>query len=101
VYTRKREKARSSSPPQPLSTSTIGPVLKQPSETDLDEAMKQANMDLHTLNLILELYYEHKGNVATIKSTLMDAHDVRLSRSRISKVLDLLNLPRLKRNRFF
>ncbi len=71
-----------------------------PSLTRADDlaAVKDCNMDLTTLNLIRDAYYKQSGVVVEMERQLKEQGLV-LSRRRISKAVDALNLPRLKRNR--
>jgi hypothetical protein len=66
---------------------------------DLKAAASKANLDFGTVRRIIGLYDECLGKVADIK-TKLEATGIRLSRSHIAEVLDLMKLPRLKRSRF-
>lgn len=66
-------------------------------DANWDEA-RDTGLPPATTKLIVEHYYARQGNVTSIKEEL-DAAGISLSRRRISKVLDLLNLPRVKRER--
>jgi predicted Ser/Thr protein kinase len=68
-------------------------------EYDAKIVMKQCNVDLVTLNLIKDAYYKRSGVVSEIAAYLKEQNGLRLSSHRISKALDAMNLPRLKRPR--
>jgi hypothetical protein len=61
--------------------------------------MQDLNIDAVTLELIKNAYYECRAKVSDMVAFLKKKHNVRLSRRRISKILDGLGLPRLKRIR--
>jgi DNA-binding NtrC family response regulator len=61
--------------------------------------MQDLDIDAVTLELIKNTYYECRAKVSDMAAFLKKKHDVRLSRRRISKILDGLGLPRLKRIR--
>jgi hypothetical protein len=83
-------------------TPTIAPAGKKIStgtpKTDDILLGAACNMDLMTLNLIKDAYSKHNGVVLEMEVHLKN-QGVNLSRRRISKVLDAMNLPRLKRIR--
>lgn len=66
---------------------------------DSTQSMQDVNIDATTLNTIVDAYYRCNGVVADMHEYLRKERGIRTSRHRISKILDSLNLPRLKRER--
>jgi DNA-binding NtrC family response regulator len=64
-----------------------------------EKVLVALKMDKAELELVKEAYYACHGVVVDMSAYLKKNHRVRLSRGRISKILDLLDLPRLKRHR--
>ena len=81
----------------PIHQST--PIHSTVPPQDVTQSVQDVNIDAQTLKTIVDSYYLCKGVVADMHIYLRNEHGIRTSRHRISKILDSLNLPRLKRDR--
>ena len=61
--------------------------------------LAKAGLDQAALNQLRQVYEDCDGNVATMDKQLRSAHNVRYSRRRIARILDIAGLPRIKRGR--
>ena len=76
-----------------------GAAVSPDMEPRAENPLNQMNIDLQTIDLIKNAYYQFHGVVIDMQHYLTEEKGLKISRRRIAKILDGLGLPRLTRSR--